>query len=60
MVLGARAHSDAMDWNLPLQGEQALTNCRFTLADLQKALGESLSDKSAAQDLCDFLAQQAM
>lgn len=60
VVLGARVYSDAMDWHLPVQAEQALTNCRFTLPDLQKALGESLSDKSAAQDLCDFLAQQAI
>lgn len=60
VVLGARVYSDAMDWNLPVQAEQALTNCRFTLPDLQKALDESLSDKSAAQDLCDFLAQQAI
>lgn len=60
VVLGAKVFSDAMDWNLPAQAEQALTNCRFTLPDLQQALSERLSDKSAAQDLCNFLAQQAI
>lgn len=60
VVLGAKVFSDAMDWNLPAQAEQALTNCRFTLPDLQQALSERLSDKSAAQDLCIFLAQQAI
>ena len=60
VVLGAKVFSDAMDWNLPAQAEQALTNCRFTLLDLQQALCERLSDKSAAQDICNLLEQQAL
>ena len=37
-VIRAEVYSDAMDWLLPEKISQALTGCRFTLEELQKAL----------------------
>ena len=37
-ILNADIYSDAMDWLLPEHISQALTGCRFTLEDLNKAL----------------------
>ena len=52
-VVGVKVYSDAMDWSLPANIEQALTGCRFTLGDMQAAL-------QAYPDLCELLAEQSL
>lgn len=53
-ITHADVYSDAMDWHLPEQIAQALTACRFTQADVQKALTEI----PVGQDICNLLEQQ--
>ncbi len=57
-VTGSRIYSDAMDWSLANQAEQALTGCRFELRALQKALRKGIADARSAEDMCMLLAQQ--
>lgn len=58
IISTTKVYSDAMDWSLPRQVEQALTDCRFTLSDMQQALRGGMSDQIAAADLCQLLEQQ--
>jgi lipoate-protein ligase A len=50
-ILHAEVYSDAMDWLLPEKIATALTNCRFVLTDLEKAL----SGDPVAADILSLL-----
>lgn len=54
----AAAYSDAMDWTLSDQIQQALIGCSFRLETMQAALNATLEDPQAAKDLCRMLEQQ--
>lgn len=56
-IIGAKAYSDSMDWQLSAQVEQALKGCAFRLADMQKALQNHVEGQVAA-DLCNLLQEQ--
>ena len=60
IVEGAKVYSDSMDWEFSAQAEAALTGCRFTLDNLQKALRRAVADKAAAEDLCALLEKQSI
>lgn len=60
IVEGAKVYSDSMDWEFSAQAEAALTGCRFTLDNLQKALRGAVADKAAAEDLCALLEKQSI
>lgn len=53
-IIGVKAYSDAMDWQISTAIEQALTGCAFRLGDMQAALRKSL-DGVTAEDLCGLL-----
>jgi lipoate-protein ligase A len=53
IIQAVKVYSDAMDWTLPANIEQALTGCRFALGDMQAAL-------QAYPDLCELLAEQSL
>ena len=57
VVIGVKAYSDAMDWTLPSQVEQALLGCRFQTEALTQALA-AMPDEQTAQDLAAMLRQQ--
>ena len=59
VIQGAKAYTDAMDWTVSQLLEKAFTGCRFTLPDMQQAVRQAL-DEVAAQELCDFLAEQSI
>lgn len=54
IITHADIYSDSMDWLLPEQLRNALTGCRFTMQDIEKAL----ADVSVGQDVCRLLSQQ--
>ena len=56
IITRAEIFSDAMDWQLPVQLETALSGCRFTLPDMEKAL-EGIAE---GNDICDLLAKQSI
>lgn len=56
IISRAEVFSDAMDWRLPTQLEDALSGCRFTLSDMEKAL-EGIAEGS---DIRDLLAKQSI
>ena len=58
IVEAVKVYSDSMDWSLPELIEQALTGCRFTLPDMQKALRDAVEDTEVANDLCVLLSKQ--
>lgn len=60
IVEGAKVYSDSMDWEFSAQAEAALTGCRFTLDNLQKALRRAVADKAATEDLCALLEKQSI
>lgn len=60
IVRGAKVYTDAMDWALPQSVEKALLNCRFETAAMQKALLDTLPDRTVCQDLCQLLAEQSL
>lgn len=53
-IIGVKAYSDAMDWQISTAIEQALTGCAFRLGDMQAALRKHLSEETA-EDLCGLL-----
>ena len=57
IIIGVKAYSDAMDWQLSAQVEKALTGCAFRLGDMQKALQTHVEWQTAA-DLCHLLQEQ--
>lgn len=59
IIRGAKVYTDAMDWTLPQAVENALLNCRFETAAMQKAL-RNLEDASICEDLCQLLAEQVL
>ena len=56
IISRAEIFSDAMDWHLPTQLEDALSGCRFTLPDMEKAL-ENIAE---GNDIRDLLATQSI
>jgi len=57
-ITAVNAYSDSMDWQLSEKIQQALTNCRFHLLDMQQALLHSSLQTDIANDLCQMLARQ--
>ncbi len=57
-VQTAQVYSDAMEWEIADMVRKALIGCRFTCADMQKALVATLGSSQACEDICDLLAQQ--
>jgi lipoate-protein ligase A len=60
IVEAAKVYTDSMDWDLSAEAEAALIGCRFTLADMQQALRQSVADTEAAEDLCRLLEKQSI
>ncbi len=58
IITAVTVYSDAMDWSLSEQLQQALTGCPFHLGAMQDAIRASLSDPVISKDLCDLLKQQ--
>lgn len=50
-ITDCHVFSDAMDWVLPEQVENALTGCRFTPEDIQHALHKAITDTQVKKDL---------
>lgn len=59
-ITAANVYSDAMEWELADMVSNALTGCRFTTADMQKALTEKLENTDICNDLCTLLAEQEL
>ncbi len=55
-----QVYSDAMEWELADSVSKALTGCRFTCADMQKALTATLGNTQTCTDICELLAQQQL
>ena len=58
VVIGAQVYSDAMDWELPHQVEACLIGCKFNVNALCKCIEGSITDNSAAKDICRLLEEQ--
>lgn len=58
MIQAVKVYTDAMDWSLAGQVEQALTGCKFRLQDMRQALNNKLQDKTAAENLGQLLEKQ--
>ena len=56
VVIQTRVYSDAMDWDLAPQLEDALTGSRFSHTELCRRIRETMGDW--ADDLCQMVAQQ--
>jgi lipoate-protein ligase A len=56
-IIGVKAYSDSMDWQISARVEQALTGCTFRLKDMVAALRNALPAETA-EDLCQLLQQQ--
>ena len=59
-ITAAHAFSDAMEWELSETVSQALTNCRFTIGDMQQALTDKMGDNPICNDICRLLAEQQL
>lgn len=57
-VRQAQVYSDAMDWTVAPQLEQALPGCPFSLDALQSCIRTKLSQPDIREDLCRMLAEQ--
>ena len=57
-ITQAVAYSDAMDWTVSFQIQQALTGCSFRLDAMCAALQDILEDPQTATDLCQLLKAQ--
>ncbi len=60
IITGAKVYSDAMDWQICAQVEQALTGCRFESAAMQQALLALPTEQNIICDLQGFLAAQQL
>lgn len=60
IIRGAKVYTDAMDWALPQDIEDALLKCRFETATMQRSLCDALQDKTVCGDLCQLLAEQSL
>ncbi len=59
-ILHANVYSDAMEWALPDTVSDALTGCRFTTEDMQKALTGKIENPLILQDICRLLQEQEL
>lgn len=59
-VVSANVYSDAMEWELADTVSEALTGCRFTTADMQKALTDKMGNTDICHDICRLLAEQEL
>ena len=57
MIVGIKAYSDAMDWQIAAKTEQALAGCQFSVEDMCRAM-EAALDATVAADICRLLRQQ--
>ena len=57
-IRGVKVYSDAMDWHLPQQIEQALQDCRFEKDAMCTALKKALSGEAFGDDLIQMIQQQ--
>lgn len=57
-IQAVKVYSDAMDWSLPQQIEQALTGCRFEKAAMANALEAMPMDQAVCADLIQMLKEQ--
>ena len=57
MITATKVYSDAMDWQIAVDMENALTNCAFRTEDMCLALRNVLTEQTA-DDICDLLRQQ--
>lgn len=57
-ITTANVYSDAMEWELADVVSHALTDCRFTTADMQKALTNKMENSDICQDICRLLTEQ--
>lgn len=60
LVQQAQVYSDAMDWSVAPQLEQALPGCSFSLDTLQRRIRTGLSQPDIREDLCRMLAEQEL
>ena len=58
IIQAAKVYTDAMDWRLANQVEDALTGCRFCVRDMQEALMVDMQNIVVADDLCQLLEKQ--
>ena len=59
-ITAANVYSDAMEWELSDIVSRALTDCRFTTADMQKALADKMENSEICKDICQLLAEQEL
>lgn len=59
-ITTANVYSDAMEWDLADVVSKALTGCRFTTLDMQKALADKLENKDIYNDICQMLSEQEL
>lgn len=59
-ITAANVYSDAMEWELSDIVSRALTDCRFTTADMQKALADEMENSEICKDICQLLAEQEL
>lgn len=59
VIRHADIYTDAMDWALPQQLQQALKGCRFSASQISDAL-EAVADLSVRQDIDGLLRQQGI
>lgn len=59
-IVAANVYSDAMEWELADMVSQALQGCRFTTADMQKALENKMGKSNICNDICHLLAEQEL
>lgn len=56
-IIGVKAYTDAMDWQISASVEQALRGCAFRISHMQQALRNHLTSQ-VAEDLCKLLQAQ--
>lgn len=55
IIRQAKVYTDAMDWTLPQELETALTGIRFSLSEMERAIGSAISDDAVRRDLQSLL-----
>lgn len=59
-IVTANVYSDAMEWELADVISNALTGCRFTIEDMQKALADKMKKTDICNDICQMLTEQEL
>ena len=58
LICSVQVYTDAMEWTLADSISDALTDCRFSLNDMQTAVAELSIDTQIASDICQMLSRQ--